>query len=185
MTLLRDRTRHDGGRVGMVELFFDLVFVFAVTQLSHGLLAHLTVAGAAATALLLPAVWWVWIYTSWSTNWLDPERLPVRLCLFALMIAGLVLAAAIPEAFAERGRAFAIAYAFMQIGRTVFVLWAIRTERRTMVDNFRRIIVWLSLASVFWLIGGFADASVRAWWWVLALAIELAAPLCYFWVPGL
>ena len=92
-SLLRTRGGHDSGKVGMVELFFDLVFVFAVTQLSHSLLAHLSLSGAAQIALLLPAVWWVWIYTSWSTNWLNPERIPVRLCLFALMIAGLVLSA--------------------------------------------------------------------------------------------
>jgi len=52
------------------------VFVFAVTQLSHGLLAHLTPLGALQTGLLMMAVWWVWIYTSWITNWLDPEKPP-------------------------------------------------------------------------------------------------------------
>ena len=61
------------GRVGMVELFFDLVFVFAVTQLSHTLLEHLTLVGALQTLFLLLAVWWVWMYTCWFTNWLDPE----------------------------------------------------------------------------------------------------------------
>jgi low temperature requirement protein LtrA len=69
--LLRQRGRQDSGKVGMVELFFDLLFVFAVTQLSHSLLAHLTPDGALGVALLLLAVWWVWIYTSWVTNWLD------------------------------------------------------------------------------------------------------------------
>src|SRR5437868_6789991 len=100
--LLRERGHHDSGKVGMVELFFDLVFVFAVTQLSHSLLANLTPIGAAQMALLLPAVWWVWIYTSWTTNWLNPERVPVRLCLFAMMLGGLVLAASIPAAFDGR-----------------------------------------------------------------------------------
>ena len=71
------RPRH--ARVTFVELFFDLVFVFAVTQLSHGLLVHLTLLGAVETGLLMMAVWWVWIYTSWVTNWLDPEQRPVRL----------------------------------------------------------------------------------------------------------
>lgn len=78
-SLLRQRGQHDSGRVGMIELFFDLVFVFAVTQLSHALLANLTAAGFVETALLLLAVWWVWIYTSWVTNWLDPERIPVQI----------------------------------------------------------------------------------------------------------
>ena len=69
---LRDRRAHDHARVTYVELFFDLVFVFAVTQLSHGLLAHMSLLGAIETGLLMMAVWWVWIYTSWITNWLDP-----------------------------------------------------------------------------------------------------------------
>src|SRR5258705_8854484 len=94
--LLRVRHAHEHNKVTFVELFFDLVFVFAVTQLSHSLLEHLTVMGAVQTALLLMAVWWVWIYTSWATNWLDPERTSVRLMLFALMLAGLVLSTSIP-----------------------------------------------------------------------------------------
>ncbi|HWK73421.1 MAG TPA: low temperature requirement protein A [Povalibacter sp.] len=184
-TLLRQRGHHDSSRVGMIELFFDLVFVFAVTQLSHSLLATLTFTGAAQMVLLLPAVWWVWIYTSWTTNWLNPERLPVRLCLFAMMIAGLVLAASIPAAFGERGIMFACAYAFMQIGRTLFVLWAVRTGPSALFDNFRRILVWLALASVLWIVGGMASVQTRFAWWTAALAIELAGPAFLFWIPGL
>src|SRR5262245_49618651 len=84
------------GKVTFIELFFDLVFVFAITQLSHALLAHLTLLGAIETAVLFMAVWWVWIYTSWTANWLDPELTPVRLMLMVLMLAGLVMSAAIP-----------------------------------------------------------------------------------------
>lgn len=102
-TLLRQRGRQDSGKVGMVELFFDLVLVFAVTQLSHSLRAHLTFADTLQVLLLLLAVWWVWIYTSRVTNWLDPERIPVRTCLLGLMLAGLLLSVSIPEAFTKRG----------------------------------------------------------------------------------
>ena len=101
--LLRTRKGHEHARVTFVELFFDLVFVFAVTQLSHALLAHFSVLGAIETLLLMMAVWWVWIYTSWVTNWLDPERVPVRLMLFAIMALGLIMSAALPKAFAELG----------------------------------------------------------------------------------
>ena len=87
---LRSRQGHIHHRVAFVELFFDLVFVFAVTQLSHGLLAHLDAGGAVQTAFLMLAMWWVWITASWMTNWLDPERHMVRLLLFAMMLAGLV-----------------------------------------------------------------------------------------------
>jgi len=69
--LLRSREGHT--RVTYVELFFDLVFVFAVTQLSHTLLEHLTLVGALQTLFLLLAVWWVWMYICWFTNWIDPE----------------------------------------------------------------------------------------------------------------
>src|SRR5262245_16468349 len=111
--LLRVREAHAHSRVTYVELFFDLVFVFAITQLSHLLLEHLTLGGLVQTTLLLMAVWWVWIYTSWVTNWLDPEKIPVRLLLFALMLAGLVLSTSIPEAFESKGLAFAGAYVVM------------------------------------------------------------------------
>ena len=69
-------------RVTYAELFFDLVFVFAVTQISHTLLGNFTPSGVLQVTLLFLAVWWVWVYTSWITNWLDPEKTPVRLLLF-------------------------------------------------------------------------------------------------------
>src|SRR4029077_9362424 len=78
-------------RVTYAELFFDLVFVFAVTQISHTLLSHFTPSGVLQVTLLFLAVWWVWVYTSWITNWLNPEKTPVRLLLFALTLGGLVL----------------------------------------------------------------------------------------------
>jgi low temperature requirement protein LtrA len=180
--------RRDGperSRVAMVELFFDLVFVFAITQLSHALLAHLDWAHALRAGLLLVAVWWVWIYTSWFTNWLDPERTPVRAALFVLMLAGLVMSASIPQAFGERGLAFAAAYVFMQVGRTLFFLWAARRDAVNLRRNFQRIAVWLSLAGVFWIAGGLAQGETRLGLWAVALGIEVISPALYFWVPGL
>lgn len=184
-SLLRQRGSHESSKVGMVELFFDLVFVFAITQLSHRLLAHLDLEGILQTALLLLAVWWVWIYTSWVTNWLDPERLPVRLCLFSLMLAGLVLSSSIPKAFSAAGLIFAIAYVAMQMGRTLFFLWAVRNEGVDRRRNFQRILAWLTLSGLFWIAGGLAEDSARWTWWLIALAIEIVSPSIYFWVPGL
>ncbi|MBS0538817.1 MAG: low temperature requirement protein A [Proteobacteria bacterium] len=182
---LRKRGGHESGRVTYVELFFDLVFVFAVTQLSHGLLHHLTPLGALETGLLMMAVWWVWIYTSWITNWLDPERMPVRLMLFVLMAAGLVLSASIPTAFAARGASFAIAFVFMQVGRSLFMLWALKHHDSGNFRNFLRITVWLSVSGVFWIAGGFADPHARLGLWAIAVAIEYASPAAGMWVPGL
>lgn len=182
---LRVRGTHDAGRVGMVELFFDLVFVFAVTQLSHALLGRMTPLGALQVGVMMVGTWWVWIYTSWTTNWLDPERMPVRLALFALMGAGLVMSASIPTAFGEGGIVFALAYVAQQVGRTAFVLWAVRGERETMRRNFLRIFAWLAVGGLFWIAGGLAEPGARLGWWALALVVETSAPFLRYWTPGL
>jgi len=184
-SLLRPRQNRDSGRVTMVELFFDLVFAFAVTQLSHHLLGHLDWLGAAQIALLLFSVWWVWVYTSWVTNWLDPERTPVRLCLFALMLAGLVLSVSIPEAFTERRFAYIGAYVSMQVGRTLFFLWAVRHESLPMRRNFQRILIWLTTSGSLWVIGAFLEGQARFACWAVGLLIEVVGPAMYFRVPGL
>jgi low temperature requirement protein LtrA len=184
-SVLRPRRGHEDSRVTFVELFFDLVFVFAVTQLSHLLLAHLSLLGVIQTTLLLMAVWWVWIFTSWVTNWLDPDRPPVRLMLFVLMLAGLVLSTSLPEAFEARGLAFAAAYVFMQVGRSLFMLWALRGHSSGNRRNFQRITVWLALAGVLWLAGGLADHGGRLGLWALALFVEYLSPSVGFWTPCL
>jgi len=82
--LLRKSKAHEHSKVGSVELFFDLVFVFAVTQLAHSLLEHFSLAGLAQTAFLTLAVWWAWVYTTWVTNWLDPQTTAVPILLSRL-----------------------------------------------------------------------------------------------------
>jgi len=186
--LLRERA-HGHARVTNVELFFDLVFAFAITQVSHTLvhdLAHgVAPGGLLRTGLLFVAVWWVWIYTAWATNFLDPERTPIRLMLFTLMLGGLVLSMALPHAFGERGLAFALAYAGMQVGRGVWLAWSIGPREPALRRNFVRVAAWLTLAAPFWLAGGLAEGDARLGWWALALGIELLSPLVYFWTPGL
>ena len=184
-SLLRTRGEQDSGKVGMVELFFDLVFVFAVTQLSHTLLADLTTPGIIEVTVLLLGTWWVWINTSWVTNWLDPERIPVRVALLGLMLAGLGISIAIPHAFDSRGLLFALSYAAMQLGRTLFFLWAVRREPPQYARNFQRILAWMALSTPCWILGGLTTHDARLGWWVLALAIETIAPIAYYWVPGL
>ena len=183
--LLRRRDHSDAGRVGTIELFFDLVFVFAVTQLSHTLVADLTLTGILQVTMLLLAVWWVWIYTSWVTNFLDPERIPVRACLLVLLVAGLVMSVSIPHAFGAHGRYFAGAYAFMQVGRTLFFLWAVRGGPDTLLKTFQRILAWLGASAAFWIAGAYAEGWSRFGLWLVALAIEFAGPWVYFVVPGL
>src|SRR5262245_8571859 len=181
---LRVKSGHGHHRVSFVELFFDLVFVFAVTQLSHRLMEHFTPRGAAETLLLMLAVWWVWMFTAWVTNWLDPEKRPVSYLMLALMLLGLILSSSIPKAFEARGLAFASAYTAIQLGRTRFFLWAVRGHE-TLTRNFQRIFAWLAFAAVFWMAGAFAHGSQRLAFWAIAFGIEFISPAVYFWVPGL
>jgi low temperature requirement protein LtrA len=183
-TLMRTRHAHQHEPVTFVELFFDLVFVFAVTQLSHGLIAHPTPRGLLHTALLLCAVWWVWIYTTWVTNWLDPRAWPVRLMLFVVMLAGLYMSASIPDAFGRQGLVFGVAFAGIQLGRSLFTLFAVRGDNGHRL-NFQRITVWLAVSAVCWVAGGLAPPGVRLGLWALAVVIEFVGPSAGFFVPGL
>jgi low temperature requirement protein LtrA len=184
-SLLRNREDHDSGRVTMIELFFDLVFVFAVTQLASALLGHYDLIHVAQLTLLLTGIWWIWIYTSWVTNWLDPERIAVRLCLLALMLAGVVLSASLPEAFGKAGPVFGAAFAAIQVGRTLFFFLAIPRARQSLRNNALRILIWLAVAGFLWIAGGFCAPRERFAVWAVALAIEVISPMAYFWVPGL
>jgi low temperature requirement protein LtrA len=181
--LFRPIVPHQHSRVTYAELLFDLVFVFAVTQVSHTLLSHFTPLGAVETTLLLLSVWWVWVYTSWVTNWLNPELTPVRLLLFLLMLGGLVLSTSIPLAFDSRGLWFAIAYAAMQVGRTLFWLLSTPPARTAARMNAIRILVWLSISAVFWIAGGLAQGQMRLLLWAAALGIEYLSPAVRFWIP--
>jgi len=183
--LFRTRDAHGHAPVTNIELFFDLVFVFAITQLSHALLEHLTWVGALQTLLLLFAVWWVWIYTTWVANWLDPERANVRLMLILLMLAGLALSSAIPYAFGKTAWLFVAAYCSMQIGRSLYVVWASWGIHQHRARNFMRITFWSLLSLPLWIAGAMADPATRMLFWAGALLVDYAGPLLFFPTPGL
>ena len=182
---LRAKGSAAGSKVTFLELFFDLVFVFSISQLSHALAAHYTPLGAAEAALMTFAVWWVWIFTAWVTNWLDPDKMPVRGMLVALMMLGLLLSASIPEAFGDKGLLFAGAYVTMQVGRSLFTTYAMTRVDRANTLNFVRITTWLVVAGVFWIAGGLLEHEARLIAWVIALTIEYIGPAAGFAVPGL
>ena len=179
--LLRDRSGLQ--RVTNIELFFDLVYVFAVTQLSHHLLGDPTVRGALQTGLLLVMVWVVWSYTTWVTNWLDPEQMAVRLLLVVLMLVSLAMSAALPRAFGALGLVVGGAYAIQQVGRTVFMVVALHGH--PLQANFERILAWCMVSSAFAVAGGLAHGQARAVLWVLAVGVDLAGGALGFYTPGL
>lgn len=187
-SLLRN---HHGGhaQVSDLELFFDLVFVFAITQLSHFIHDHFGWLGLVQGLALFLAVWWAWIFTTWVTNWADPERIPVRVMLLVLMLVSLVMAVALPRAFADGGLVFAAAYVLLQVGRSAGMTAIFAAEPGGDPRNMARATIWFAVSAVFWIAGGLADPhgaqGLRLALWAAALAIEYAGPFAYFRVPGL
>jgi low temperature requirement protein LtrA len=180
----RRRTDEVSQRASTLELFYDLVFVFAITQVSHLLLEHLTWAGAGQALIVLLAVWWSWNYTTWTTNELDTETIPVRLLLLALMLVSLLMSVAIPDAFGEHALLFAGSYAAIQVGRHSFLTFAAAEPRTIERERAGRILTWFVAAGVLWIAGAFADGPARTALWLAALALDYGAPLVLFWVPG-
>jgi low temperature requirement protein LtrA len=179
--LMRDRKGSQ--RVTNIELFFDLVYVYAVTQLSHYLLGHSGVVGALQAGLLLVMVWLVWSYTTWVTNWLDPQQMAVRLLLVVLMLISLAMSASLPRAFEDLGLWVGGAYAAQQIGRTVFMVIALRGD--ALRANFQRILVWCIVSGGLALGGGFAHGLARELLWLGAVSVDLAGGLVGFATPWL
>ena len=179
--LLRDRSGNQ--RVTNIELFFDLVYVFAITQLSSYLLGAATFGGAARTAILLAMVWLAWMYTTWVTNWLDPERMAVRSLLVLLMLVSLAMSAALPRAYSDWGIWVGGAYALMQIGRTIFMVVALPAG--SLRDNFQRILVWCAVSGALAVAGGLAGGHARELLWLLAVLVDVLGGLVGFAAPGL
>ncbi|MCZ7449165.1 low temperature requirement protein A [Agrobacterium rhizogenes] len=174
----------DAEKASFPELFFDLVFVFALIQLSHALAKDFGPTAALEAGILILSLWWLWIHTTWITNLLNTEKEPVRLLLFVLMFGGVLLAIALPKAFAEQGLVFALIYSAMQVGRSLFALYAFKGEDRQSFLIFVRVTIWLTISSLFWLAGGLVDLADRILLWGIALAIEYAGPTCRYVVPG-
>ena len=171
-------------RVTYEELFFDLVYAFAVTQLSHKLLHQLDLQGLVQTLILWFGVWLGWQYTCWVTNWFDPQTPRIRGLLFATMVLALFMAGSIPQAFGARAWDFAGCYAAMQVGRTAFIVWELGPGH-ALAPNYRRMLGWLCIAAVFWLAGAWAEGQARMALWLLAIACEYFSPMVGFALPGL
>ncbi|SIM57798.1 low temperature requirement protein A [Micromonospora cremea] len=168
--------------VALLELFFDLAFVFALTQLSRNLVEDLTWAGAYQTGVLLLAVWWVWTLTAWLTNRLDPRHLTVQVVVLGTMIASLVMAAVLTDAFDEHGIVFASVSAVLHVAVMLFLIVALpHPERRT----GWRLLLWSSGTAALWFAGGVTVGTARSLLWTLAAAVDYAAFTLRFPTPRL
>jgi low temperature requirement protein LtrA len=171
-------------RVSSAELFFDLVFVFAVTQLSSRLVHDLTLGGALRTMLLLLAAWWAWVYTAWVTNWFDAGSLALRAVLLLAMIAGLFGSVGIPDAFGDRGPLLVAGYVGIQTVRNVFVVFWTEPDD-PLHRPVQRMLAWSCAVAPVWIAGMLVEGNARVAVWAAALALDYGAPFVGHWVPRL
>ena len=156
-SLMRSAT--SGDRVTRLELFFDLVFVFALSQLSHYLLEHPSWVGAGETFVLLLAVYKVWVYTTWTATLLDTSRLEVQWMLLIVMLVTLFMNASIGSAFGAFGWLFAATYLLVQLGRGAWIL-TVGLDRTTH-NHFVRTLIWGCMSAPFWVAGAFLGPGPR------------------------
>ena len=164
-----------------LELFFDLVYVFAIGELSHHLLGHVDLRTGAETAIMALAVVYAWYMTAWGANWLDPDRLPVRLLLVGLMFASLLMSVSIADAFDGRAWLFVGGYLVLQIGRSVFLIVALRGQ--ALGEHFVNDLVWELATGCLWVAGAIAEGDARLVLWALAVVATQAGVWALHWLP--
>src|SRR3954451_7869636 len=168
----------EGERVMPLELFFDLVFVLAITQCTALMSAHPTWSGLAQGVLVLGVLWWSWVGYAWLTSVVDPEEGAGRFAIFAAMAGFLIAAIAVPQAFGSLGLEFAVAYGAVRWAQIALFVLASRDDpalRRSVVGlaGSTAIGVGLLLAASF--LGGLAQGGL----WALALALDMAGPFFF------
>jgi low temperature requirement protein LtrA len=165
---------HSGKRVGFLELFFDLVFVFAVTQLVGLLHDDHTAAGWGRAGLMMWLVWWAWSQYAWAGNAIDLDRRATRLAVLAVTLAMLVAAAAIPIAYTSGELWFAMPYVAVRLaGLGLYWLGlAASPEHRAALRTYLPVAV---LSPVLVLVGAAAGGDAQVVLWVIALVVDVAS----------
>jgi low temperature requirement protein LtrA len=165
----------EGERVRPLELFFDLVFVLAITQCTALILEEPSWQRLAEAVLLLALLWWAWTAYAWLTSVVDPEEGTVRIALIAAMAALLLVALCVPHAFDDRALEFALAYSAVRIGHIVLFVLASRDD-----PGLRRSVLGIAVGTgvgCALLIGGaLLDTGPQIALWTLALAIDMGEP---------
>ncbi|MGW5580300.1 low temperature requirement protein A [Micromonospora chokoriensis] len=179
--LLRPPT--SSGRATFLELFFDLAFVVALTQISRRFagLGDVTgwalVSGFGRTLLLFLALWLVWSHTAWITSRYEPERSIIQAVVVGTMFAGLVMAVTLPRAMEERALPFAVAYLSVMVVRPLVIAAALRGHPRRLVPF--RLAIWATASAPLWLAGALGPDRLLPALWAVALGVDYLA-----WILG-
>jgi low temperature requirement protein LtrA len=175
--------RREGERVTPLELFFDLVFVLAITQCTALMSANPTWSGLGQGLLVLGVLWWAWAGYAWLTSVVDPEEGAVRFAMFAAMAGFLMVAIATPEAFGSLALPFALAYGAVRAAHIALFVVASRED-----PGLRHSVAGLAVSSaigVGLLIGAsFLDGLAQGALWILALTLDMAGPLFFIDAAG-
>jgi low temperature requirement protein LtrA len=175
--LLAEETPEEEERkTSYLELFFDLVFVFAITQVTSLLLEDTSPAGFARSALLLALVWWAWSAYAWLTDAIDVESLVARFIVLGAMATAFFMALAVPDAYQDEGEWFAVSYFVVRVLGTALYVWGVRGDPRQLRATLQ-LAPWFMLAAVVALVGGFLDGDARTYAWLASLAIDVAGTL--------
>ncbi len=186
------RPREVARSVAPIELFFDLVYVFTVSQLSSSLIHDVSLRGIVETLVLTLAVMYAWFMTVWTSNWLDVERRPVQLMLLGLMFATLLMATSVSAAFGptfeqfgfgtNRAGLFVIGYLAIQVGRTLFAVSAFRGHR--LHQHFVNALAWEVGTGLLWIAGIFVDGDARLAIWAVAVLATYGGVIAGHPLPG-
>ena len=168
--------RREGERVSPLELFFDLVFVLAITQCTQLMSDNPTWGGLAEGLAVLAVLWWGWVGYSWLTSVVDPEDDAVRAVIFVAMAGFLIVALCVPQAFGDLALPFALAYGVVRYMQIALFLIAGRDD-----PELRHAVVGLAISTgigVGLLIGAsFFDGAAQAAFWAAAIALDMGGPL--------
>jgi len=163
-------------KTSYLELFFDLVFVFAFTQVTALILEDTSVAGFARSALVLAMVWWAWSAYTWLTNAVDVESIVTRLIVLAAMTGALFMALAVPDAYQDEAAWFAVAYFVVRVLQSALFSWGTRDDPQELRATLK-LAPWFLTAALVALVGGFVDGDLRAYVWSVSIAIDVVGTL--------
>jgi low temperature requirement protein LtrA len=161
-------------RTSYLELFFDLVFVFAITQVATLIVSQPTAGGFARSALVLALIWWAWSGFAWMTNAIDIESEGVRLTFLLVTAGSFFMALAVPHAYADEGAWFAVPYVAVRVVNVALYVWGLRADAAHQRAMFK-LAPWFLTSPFVALAGGLAnDTNVRTTLWVVSLTIDVA-----------
>lgn len=166
-------------RVTPLELFFDLVFVLAITQCTALMAADPTWQGVARGLLVLGMLWWCWVGYAWLTSTVDPEEGAVRIAIFAAMAAILVTALAVPHAFNHAGLTFAVAYGIARYAQIVLLYIAGRDNASLRHSVIAGLLGSTTIAITLLVIASQLNGVAQGALWAAALALDMAGPLLF------